>query len=133
MSNLPIEGEMVRAFQSGVKQYQPVCAGLDLEPECGDPATTTRNLHRVVSSSPERSILAVISSGASSVLIALKTGESYLATGYSIGSEGPGTAELARFLVEHNDGDWREDYDEMFEVLATWPSDMAGPIPLPTE
>ena len=129
----PIEGEMVRAFREGVKRYEPVCEGLELEPECGDPATTTRNLHRIVSSSPERSIMAVISSGAGSVLIALKTGESYLATGYSIGSDGPGTAELARFLVEHNDGDWLEDYEWMLKVLSSWPQDLAGPIALPHE
>jgi hypothetical protein len=132
MSQIRIDNEMLNAFKTGCKQYQPLCDGIKLEPECGDPASTTRNLHNIVSSSPQRSILAILNSGDSGVLIVLKTGETYLATGYSIGSNGPGTVALARFLIEHNDGDWREDFDEMFELLASWPADLAGPVSIPS-
>jgi hypothetical protein len=132
MCEIPIDAGMAGAFKGGLEQYRPLCDGIKLEPECGDPATTTRNLHSVVSSRPERAIQGVIASGVSDrgILILLKTGESYLATGYSIGTDGPKTAELARFLVDHNDGDLLEEYDEMFELLATWPSDLAGPVPI---
>lgn len=131
MCQISIHSGMTEAFKTGCKQYQPLCNGIKLDPECGDPETTTRNLHRIVASSPERSVLAVINSGDGRVLVVFTDGETYLATGYSIGTSGPGTQELARFLVEHNGGDWIEDYDWMLKVLANWPSDMAGPVSLP--
>jgi hypothetical protein len=133
MCQISIDAGMGSALKAGLKQYQPVCGGVKLDPECGDPETTTRNLHQIVSSSPGRSILAVISSANGQVLIVFKTGETYLATGYSIGSDGPGTAALARFLIEHNNGDWMDDYDWMHRVLINWPPDMAGPVALPSK
>lgn len=130
MSQIRIDAGMIGAFKEGVSRYQPVYDGINLDAENGDPETTARNLHAIVSSSSERSILSVINR-AGKVLIILKTGESYLATGFSIGSDGPGTAALARFLVDHNDGDWLEDYDWMYKILSSWPADMAGPVALP--
>jgi hypothetical protein len=108
-----------------------MCNGINLDAEDGDPETTARNLHAIVSSAPERSILSVVNLNGK-VLIILKTGESYLATGFSIGSDGAGTAALARFLVGHNDGDWMENYDWMLKILSSWPADLAGPVALPT-
>ncbi len=113
------------AFRAGVQTYQPICPGLTLEPETGDPDVTARNLHAIFFSSPKRAILSVIASGQPEwpVLIVLKTGETYLASGFRLASE-----HLARFLVEHNDGDWREDFEEMHGQLKDLPADMAGPV-----
>jgi hypothetical protein len=117
---IPIESPMLRAFRAG-EAYQP--AGL--EPETGDPEATTRNLGKLCE---DRAILAVVSSGTPDrgVLIVFKTGEVYFAAGFQLGPA------LARFLVEHTDGDWSGDYDEMLEQLETWP-DMPGPVTLPRE
>lgn len=117
-----ITHEMVSAFQAGVMEYQPHLPGLALEPETGDPAATTRNLVALVETG--RPILAVIG-GSRGVLIVFMTGETYLATGFA--SDSP---ELARFLVEHSNGQWTADYDEMRSHLRDWPKDLVGPIPL---
>ena len=88
---------------------------------------TTRNLRLLAR---DRAILAVIADGKRGVLVIFKTGEMYIATGYSIGKDAVGTSELAKFLVEFNDGDLTESYEEMYEELVTWPADLAGPVPI---
>ncbi len=125
--DLPIQSDIIRAFNQEVKDYQPICQGLTLEHECGDPAVTTRNLRLLAR---DRAILAVIADGKRGVLVIFKTGEMYIATGYSIGKDAVGTSELAKFLVEFNDGDLTESYEEMYEELVTWPADLAGPVPI---
>jgi hypothetical protein len=120
---LRIGGGIIEAFQAGVKVYQPL-ADVPLSAETGDPETTARNAHALFQSG--RTILAVISSGVphQGVLFVFKTGELFLATGFTLTNCEP----LARFLVEHNDGDWTEEYDRMLSHLKAWPTDMAGPI-----
>jgi len=88
-----------------------------LEPEPRDPAATARNLHAIFFSAPERAILSVIAPGRPGlVLMGAQDGRSLPGQRVRLGSP-----DLARFLIEHNDGDWRQDYDEMAEQLATWP------------
>ncbi len=120
------------AFRSGVKAYQPVCPGLTLEPETGDPAVTARNLHALFFSSSERRILDVIACGRrpGPVLIVFNSGEVYLAAGFSIGEN---SDDLARFLVEHTGGTIVDDFDAMREYLQAWPTDLAGPVHIPSE
>lgn len=123
--DLPLSHPMLDAFRAGVRAYQPVCPGVTLEPETGEPEVTARNLHAVFFSSPKRAILSVIASGRPGwpVLILLKTGEAYLASGFRLGED-----DLARFLAEHTDGDWEEDFEQIRGQLKDWPADHAGPI-----
>ena len=118
------------AFQAGTLAHEPFCPEVALESETGDPNVTARNLHSLFYSTPERAILAVIVNGRDTrpVLIVFKTGEVYSASGFAIGEH---AEDLARFLTEHNDGDWEEDYDKMLDLLRSTPVDVPGPIDLP--
>jgi hypothetical protein len=105
---------MVLAFQQGVEEYQPLATGAELLPE---PGNTAENLRRLAAS---RDILAVLNGRR--VLVIFKTGETYLT------SLPPGP-ELADLLTELNQGDF-VDHDEMLRTFETWPTDLAGPLPI---
>jgi hypothetical protein len=109
---------MLRAFYAGVPYHLSV-----LEPEDQSVDRTLRNLAAI-----DRPILGIIGY-CGRVLMVFKTGEVYYASGFAVGRDCIESAALARYLVDHTDGDWTTQYDEMLEVIVTWTID--GPVPLP--
>lgn len=130
---ISIDSQMLHAFWNGITPYQPVCSGVILAKEIDDPATTTRNLKAIMASQVEgasRGILIPINH-AGRVLIVFRSGESYFATGFRVGMHCERVEALARFLLDHNEGDWTDDAEHLLRVLRAHPVDQPGPIWLP--
>jgi hypothetical protein len=109
---------MLRSFYAGSAYHLN-----GLEPEDHSIENTLRNLGSI-----GRPILGIIGY-CGRVLLVFKTGEVYFASGFAVGRDCAGASALARYLVEHTDGDWTTQYEEMLEVVTSWEID--GPIYLP--
>lgn len=101
--NIDIAGPMVSAQRAADDTYTPVVDGTKLNLECGNVQVTLANLNRLLTVEPDKIRREVVSiySVRGNILVVFDTGESYLATGFALGSDQPESSELALFAVKH--------------------------------
>ena len=97
MTQINIENGMEEAWKAGINGYQPVFRGQALAVECCDPEVSLQNLLKLLDAGlhPKR----FRTNADRSILIEFEEGGSYLATGFSVGDEGVGTAAFAEYAT----------------------------------
>lgn len=96
---------MVLAQRASEDTYTPMVDGKALDCECNSVQITLKNLNELLAAPPggkgrRRSVVSVYSVEGN-VLIVFDTGETYLATGFRLGSAEEETHQLALFIAKH--------------------------------
>lgn len=116
---------MVEAFREGLSRYTPTFKGADLEEEQECPAISSRNLSRLLETG--RRVQTMLVNTQRQVLVVFHTGETYLATGFTVGKKGDEVATFAKFAAKAGYGD----ATELFETYANIPESWLGELPSP--
>lgn len=100
-----VESQMRLAAVGGVDAFQPVFRGEALRVEAGIPEVSLENLRKMLGTGLKVASMVAVENG--HILIVFKTGETYLATGFSIGEDSTGdmmpsdlTKAFAEFAAE---------------------------------
>lgn len=104
--NIEIESKMRAAARDGVDAYQPTFRGEPLEVEASLPEVSLRNLRKLLKAGLQ--VVAMVAVENDHILIAFKTGETYLATGFAIGEPSDLTKAFAQFASEAFPGSRRD-------------------------
>lgn len=112
---IDIESGTVRAWKTGVESYVPVFDGRPLEEETGSPEPSRRNLQVIL----QKTELASLVPGTSGVLVVFCTGETYLATGFSI-TDDLRCKALAKFAAKSKNADANALYSVYRSLPADW-------------
>jgi hypothetical protein len=128
---IDIAGPMVAAQRGDVGTYQPVVDGKKLALESGSVQATLSNLNRLTDTSTKKLQRQVVSIYALNgrILVVFDTGESYLATGFSLGSDERETSELALFAVKHKLGRSKRDCMSLCRTLSPNHTGLVFPLP----
>ena len=103
---IDIESSMQQAARNGLDGYQPIFRDQPLEVEACIPEVSLRNLRVLLKAGLEVSTMTVVEEG--HVLIAFKTGETYLATGFAVGQVSDLTKFFSQFASEAFSGSQSE-------------------------
>ena len=122
---IQVEHAMLRAWLEGISGYQPVFRGQKLEVENGSVEVSLKNLRTIVKSGKLVSSLLVAPS--TNVLVTFLSGETYLATGLSVGHDGIEVKGLAEFASEVGLGNKKA----IFRHISAFPKAYVGPIEFP--
>jgi hypothetical protein len=125
---LDIDCPMVQAWKAGTTRYRPVFRGRSLEIENGSVEVTLRNLREIDREIGLRSRVTNILVGPRrQTLIVFSSGETYLATGFSVGSSDMKVRGLAEFVRDTHLS--QDSVAEIFETLASLPEEYEGDLP----
>jgi hypothetical protein len=95
---IEIESAMRRAARENIDAYQPMFRGEPLDVEASLPEVSLKNLTALLDAGLRVSSMTVVENG--NVLVAFETGETYLATGFSVGVEAATTTAFAKFAAK---------------------------------
>ena len=134
VTRIEVDGGMLKAWRQGLSSYQPVFREEPMEVEAGSVEVSLRNLRKIIKAIQAAHSVAIhpvvrsLEVGPNrNVLVTFVDGETYLATGFSIGHAGIEVAGLAEFAAEIGQGE----KDALFELWSTLPEDYTGELPKP--
>jgi hypothetical protein len=104
--DVPLEPRMKQIWEDGTTVYRPIYKGEPLEEENGNPEPSLHNLRKILADKLYVQYMFV--GPHSHIFIVFTTGETYLATGFSIGDHGTKTKAFAQFSSEIKLGTPRE-------------------------
>jgi len=119
---IDISSQIVTAFKTGCSGYIPIFEGETLAPEGGLPETSFENLNTILAHG--WTVVAIWIGESQNVLVVFASGETYLATGFSVGNKSEATFRFSRFIESIGWGKGRA----IYKLLSALPSDFQGTL-----